>query len=448
MKRFWVLVLCLFISQEAFAFNIVYPKSKNAVINSPTTFFIGSSKRPVKINGVPIPLHRTGAFAYFVKLPASINTFKFESEGQTEIYTISKRKSGYAGGVTSKFVQYQTIKPIIVENENTPLRSTPIDAGINRIAHLQKGVLLNADGEKGSFYRVKLNEAQKGWISKSNVKQTTAFAPAKIKSHHFKENENEYILKLSLDKRVPFEITEGETLKLKFFNTEKEQIFTFPYKEKTGTNKLFGYSGVYSDNDFLFTINKPPKIDKKMPLKNIKITVDAGHGGKETGTTGCFGDKEKDVVLKIAKYLEKELQQRGADVVMTRNDDSYVGLYDRVKISNEKGARFFVSIHNNALPDTLDPNQHRGTSTYYYYPQSERFAQNILNTMVETLGTKNDNIHRQSFAVVRNTNALSVLIEVAYLINPDDNEMLLNEQFQKNTAKAIADGIEKTAKEQ
>ena len=63
--------------------------------------------------------------------------------------------------------------------------------------------------------------------------------------------------------------------------------------------------------------------------------------------------------------------------------------------------------------------------------------------MTEELGTQNDNIHQQSFAVVRNTGALSILIEIAYLINPYDNEMLINHDFQKNTAKSIANGIEK-----
>ena len=447
MKRFWVLVLCLFVSQTAFAFNIVYPKSKNVVINSPTTFFIGSSKKSVKINGVSIPLHRTGAFAYFVKLPSNVNTFKIESDGQIETYTISKKRVVSNSPVSTKLIEYQSIKPVVVDVENTPLRSTPVDAGINRMAHLQKGVLLNADGEKNGFYRVKLNETKKGWISKNNVKQTESFKPARIESQKFTENDENYVLKLHLDKRVPFEITEGANLKLQFFNTEKEQIFQFPYKEKNGNDKLFGYSGKYENNDFIFTVNKPPKIDNKKPLKGIKITVDPGHGGKETGTTGCFGDKEKDVVLKISKYLEKELSNRGAKVFMTRHDDSYVGLYDRVKMSNDNGSMFFVSIHNNALPDTLDPNKHRGTSTYYYYGQSETLAKNVLNTMVEQLGTQNDNIHRQSFAVVRNTNALAILVEVAYMINPDDNEMLLNEEFQKNTAKAISDGIEKTLKE-
>ena len=66
-----------------------------------------------------------------------------------------------------------------------------------------------------------------------------------------------------------------------------------------------------------------------------------------------------------------------------------------------------------------------------------------MNTIVKELGTKNDGLHQQSFAVIRNTGAISILIEVAYLINPEDNSKLINDNFQKNTAKAISDGIEK-----
>ena len=128
---------------------------------------------------------------------------------------------------------------------------------------------------------------------------------------------------------------------------------------------------------------------------------------------------------------------------MTREHDKNVGLNERIDIANKNDAVIFVSIHNNALPDTLNPNEHRGTSIFYYYNQAKHLAETVLKTMTEELGTQNDNIHQQSFAVVRNTGSLSILIEVAYLINPYDNEMLINHDFQKNTAKSIANGLEK-----
>ena len=442
MRNFWVLVLSLILTGYAYGFEIVYPKTKTPVINSQTTFFIGSSKDPITINGVNIPLHSSGGFAYFVRLPQAVNTFTIKDKNKTEIYTIKKNIPQKAS-FHQKLIEYKTIKPIMVNVENTPLRSTPVDAGINRMSHLQKGVLLTADGEMGGFYRVKLEDSKKGWISKKNVVQTEPFTPAVIKKSSFKENKNEYVLTFELDKRVPFKITEGHTIGLDFYNTYKSSHYSFPYHEKTGAKRLWGYLGQYEGNNFILKIRKPPKLSKTKKLDGITITVDAGHGGREYGAVGCLRHKEKDVVLKTAKYLEKELRSKGANVVMTRTDDSYVGLYDRVKIANDNNSTFFVSIHNNALPDSLNPNEHRGTSLYYYYDEAKDFGHTILNTMIKELGTKNDGLRQQSFAVVRNTGALSILIEVAYLINPEDNSMLIKDEFQKNIAKAIADGIEK-----
>lgn len=155
-----------------------------------------------------------------------------------------------------------------------------------------------------------------------------------------------------------------------------------------------------------------------------------------------MGHKEKDITLSIAKNLEAELKKRGAHVFMTRFNDIYTGLKDRVNIANKHESVVFVSIHGNALPDGMDPNKISGTSIYYYYNQSKPLADILLNTMTAQLGTNNDKVRQASLAVVRNTNALSVLIETAYLINPDDNAKLINPEFQKNCAKAIADGLE------
>ena len=132
--------------------------------------------------------------------------------------------------------------------------------------------------------------------------------------------------------------------------------------------------------------------------------------------------------------------------MMTRSGDDNVGLYDRVEIANKNDSMMFISIHGNALPDNADPLQNSGTSIYYYYNQSKPLADSIMRTMMEQLSTNDDKVRKGSLAVVRNTEALSILIEVAYLINPDDNAKLINKEFQKQTAKAIADGIEEYLK--
>ena len=144
--------------------------------------------------------------------------------------------------------------------------------------------------------------------------------------------------------------------------------------------------------------------------------------------------------------MKKELQKRGAKVVMTRENDIKLGLYNRVDIANNSNSLIFISIHANALPDTLNPLTHRGTSVYYYYPQSQKLAQSILNEVITSAKTENDGVKRGNFAVIRNTNALCVLVELAYLINPEDNALLLDENFRQKCAAAIANGIEKYLK--
>ena len=78
------------------------------------------------------------------------------------------------------------------------------------------------------------------------------------------------------------------------------------------------------------------------------VVLDPGHGGKDSGAKGHQGLLEKDLTLKIALNLERELRKHGLDVLLTRRDDSYVSLEDRTALANQKDAALFVSIHLNA----------------------------------------------------------------------------------------------------
>lgn len=451
MRRFLTVLFLLFIGAKCFAFDVVYPKKNSVSVNAKSTFFIGSSKTPLKINGKEVPLHSSGGFAYVVNLNEGENTFVLQSEDDKQIFIISKPKIKSGSWTPPQFKKYDTQKAFYVTTDKAPLRSTPVESGINRMAHLQRNVLLNIDGEKGGLYRVVLGGEKYGWIAKSSVKSADADyknIPAKFLGYDFEEDDEFYRFIFHFDKRVPYEITEGENLSIKFFNLENgEYTKDFPYAQLTGGKRLIGYGGEYLNNDFIWKIRKPLNINLKKPLKNVNIAIDAGHGGNEIGAIGCLGDKEKDINLKIAKFLEKELNKRGANVVMTRDDDRYLGLSERVDVANYTNSSIFISIHGNALPDGLNPNEHSGVSIYYYYNEAKSLANVLMNSITEQLGINNDKVRQASFAVVRNTNALSLLIETAYLINPEDNSKLITEEFQKNYAKAIADGLEIYLKE-
>ena len=449
MKKIFLLILFLLIGQTSFALDIIYPKSNEVTINSASTFFAGSAdtKKELTINDTKVPVHSSGGFAQSVQLVTGKNTFVIKSGKETLTYTITRPQPKTFKWTQPPLKEYDDMKYGEVTSDNTPLRSTPIDGGINRIAHLQKGIPLVIDGEKGNFYRVILGAVKEGWVAKQNIKlDESGSSLAELKGHDYIDTDEFFIFVFHLNRKTPWELVDSNPFLIKLYNVENQPdntyVMEFPIQESLGGKKLLGYSANFSGTDFIVKIRKPILPDKNEPLKNIKITIDPGHGGNEAGAVGCLGDLEKNINLDFAKQLEYELKSRGASVSMTRNGDSDIGLKERVDFANDENTMIFISIHGNSIPDSKDPIKHSGTEIYYYYNQSKPLADWIMNAMVNELGVNNRGIRQQSFAVVRNTNALSILIETGYLINPSDNARLIDKEFQKKTAKAIADGIE------
>lgn len=463
-------IFIIFINIKAFALEIVYPKTNPVKINAASTFFIGSTKPDDKltINGITVPVSKIGAFAQSVPLQYGINKFEIVSKSSnpmlSKLDAVEERikKHDITSCIDKKVINFVIERqqpvvstytpPVLVEypvmsfyvkNDNAPLRMTPVDSGINRLAHLPKDMRLAVNGEKGDFYRVYLNSKLCGWIAKSDVNQTQGANLAQtisIISSKTSENDDFNIYEYQLDAQTPFVIKEENGLTLQLFNIKGQDDSTLcvniPIK------KLFGYDAYFEDNKFVLKVRKVPQICANKPLKDIVIALDAGHGGKEFGAIGGCGDKEKDINLAITKKLQHELDKRGAKVIMTRDEDVNLSLVDRVKIAKEKNAALLISVHANALPDEADPVKNKGTSVFYYHNQAKTLAQSILDSMTIQLCTQNDKVKQASLALVRPTSSVSVLIEVAYIINPDDYALLLDKNFQEKCAKAIADGIE------
>ena len=113
-----------------------------------------------------------------------------------------------------------------------------------------------------------------------------------------------------------------------------------------------------------------------------------------------------------------------------------------VKIAKENDAHLFISIHLNSIPDIkMDVNKNKGTSIYYYNPNSKDLAQTVNKYIVDGIGTRNDGVRTASFAVIRPTEYIGILVEVAYMTNPIDSVLYTKESFAQKAAKSIADGI-------
>lgn len=448
MKNLIIPIILLLITGNVCAYSaeIVYPKSNNTIINSPRTFFIGSESpyKELKINGQKVDIHSSGGFWHTVDLKEGDNLFNIENGTETKVYKICRQQTSMNTAKEPEEKLYNTPIEVKTLYNNIPLRATPIDFGINRLQHFSKGIKFKVIGEKGEFYKVQLGRDDFAWIEKSSVAVTDNpdFTPAKIESYTYTEYSNKRIFAIKLNKKTPYILSDNNGLDLVIYNVEG-----FPYNKYefhiTDNGKRAGFNSYYKDdNELIIEVRNFEPIKKSHPLNEIKIIIDPGHGSREYGAIGCLGDKEKDINLAIALKLEDKLKKSGAQVLMTRNDDSEISLHDRVKFANKNEAQIFVSIHNNALPDILADKKRSGTEVYYFYPQSRILAKSILNSITAEMNLNNNGIKQQSFAVIRNTYCLSILIEIAYIINPDDNAKLLDEKFQEGIADSIVHGLE------
>lgn len=174
------------------------------------------------------------------------------------------------------------------------------------------------------------------------------------------------------------------------------------------------------------------------PLAGKTIVIDAGHGGADPGARGVSGrTRESYNTLFVAQDVQHLLKRAGAHVIMTRDSDVFVPLDTRAAIANKAGADIFISIHNDSNPDPSV----RGVTTYYYTQQSRRLA-DVLQTSLSTgLGARNVGVLQQPFLVVRTTWMPSVLVELGFLTNWTDEQLLADPVYRYRAAEAIYKGV-------
>jgi N-acetylmuramoyl-L-alanine amidase len=221
-----------------------------------------------------------------------------------------------------------------------------------------------------------------------------------------------------------------------------------------------------NENELLAPANWKFAPRQYRPMNPKLIVIDPGHGGADSGTV-YRGVEEKTITLDVARRLRDILVARGWQVRMTRDSDhdvhgtplstrEAVGMgYDnsaandlqaRDDIANEAGARMFVSIHVNECCDTPDPGP-SGTTSYFSKPADVPLARDVQDAIVHALGMKDDGIVKSRMYVTLHAYMPAVLVETAFLSNPDDFAHLESPQWRQRFAAAMADGIETYARE-
>ncbi len=470
----FALFVLFFTVEPTRALQIVYPKSPNTESSASSTFFVGNTKPGSKlmINDKEVKVYENGSFVEVVPLKDGFNRIIIDSQNDTEheVFTYIIKKVPKANLMvkepeTENFVPNQYIYAGVVK-ENTPLRAQP-DEFAQRITHLDKNTMLMLNGKKGDYYRVYLSPSKTAWVKAENIVNYSTITGKMLASAtnvSLTEDKLYSYIRTDLSFPVPFRITETEKgLNVEVYNLKENAADTTVFKpcgiissfainsvaqDMTSTyyielnSKLWGYTAYYEGNTLVIKIRKEPQIEANNPLNGIKIAVDAGHGGEDYGAIGPTGVKEKDINLSIAKKLQAELETLGAEVVMTRTDDTDIALKARPYIAQKEDALILLSIHANALSDGANPYEKHGTSTYYYNAQAVNLAKTLRDTLTKNLGTRDDGVCRYSLVLTRPTMPLSVLIEVAYMINPQEYAMLIDENFQQKAANAIAKALE------
>lgn len=179
------------------------------------------------------------------------------------------------------------------------------------------------------------------------------------------------------------------------------------------------------------------------------IVIDAGHGGKDTGTHNVKnGYQEKERTLRTARIVKNYLEEMGYRVTLTRSEDAFIPLNRRAEIANDAKAALFVSLHYNHA----DSREAHGVEIFYYKDDKNPFAprilaskqvgEEILSRIKKHTGAHARGVKKANFAVLRETAMPAILIEGGFLSNPGEREKIKDESYLCYLGWAIARGIE------
>ena len=321
-----------------------------------------------------------------------------------------------------------------------------------------------ATARLGEDLRVRLSRTAEAWVPATDAQPLPGGLPAlraTIGSITLTPAADRLTLRIPAGSRVPFRIEEEPgRLTLRLYSAVADINWTrygIPDRyvrdirwlqassdEVTITVDLagpvWGYRTRWSRTDLLLEIRRPPVIDRAHPLAGRTILVDPGH--PPLGATGPTGFREAEANLAVALELRDLLAQAGARVLLTRSSDVPLDLWPRVRLADSLGAELLVSIHNNALPDGVNPFTNNGTSVFYNTPRSQPLATAIQRALVRRLGLRDLGVGRGDLALVRPTWMPSVLTEGLFMMIPEQEAALRQLEGQRRYALAVREGLE------
>jgi N-acetylmuramoyl-L-alanine amidase len=327
-----------------------------------------------------------------------------------------------------------------------------------------QGVRVRVTGRFNNHYRAQILPDIEGWVADSSLKvlpQGTQLPNGSVSLLRTRKVDRGVLVTFNVGAKLPFRVEEDVAVNRLYldiydctssidfirYDTSDSMISRIQWTQpQTGllrltidlTQTLWGYDCYYEGIRFNLKLRTRPDLDDK--LKGITFVIDPGHS-PDPGAIGPTGYAEKDANLAIALELTKQLRDHKATVFMTREGDTPIALNERPKFAYQHSPDVYIAVHNNALPDGINPFYNNGSSTYYYEPHSHDLAEFVQARLVKATGLPDIGLYSGNFAVIRPTGYLAILVECAFMMIPEQETALKEPSFQRKIAGAIVNGV-------
>lgn len=335
-------------------------------------------------------------------------------------------------------------------------------------------VLIN--GRLNGQYRIMLSDQESAWLEENNFRLEPAkdYEPNTVTALRMSVTDDKTRFTFVGKRITPISVHEfNDRLELMLYYTDgfdenfsmdttsplvENIIWSQPAKDtllfkiyfKKGTGP-WGHAYDFEENNLALDLMHKPVLPpaKDKPLTGARILIDAGHSPRRQapydGAVGPTGYLEYEANLALAEELKPLLEREGATVIMTRSGNNRMSLQERYKHALKENAHIFVSLHYNALPETINPlARARGFSVYYNYPHSFQLAQSVYDAFTKRVPLPdNGMIANDVLFIPRIPQMPSILVENAYIILPEQEELARSKKGREPLVRALYEGIMK-----
>lgn len=332
-----------------------------------------------------------------------------------------------------------------------------------KMGYVDTDVLVRVIDSVGDMYHLQLSRQHSVYIEKASVKPDSAQL---LKPYYLtnsiiaKGDSSSDLITVHLDEKLPYHswmeiepsrimvdifgvasntnwITQLHSLKeVKnvYFRQVEDDVVRLIIELKH--QQHWGYHISYEGHKMQIRVNRQPA---KLDIRYLKVAIDAGHGGTNTGTGGVHAKyEEKYYTLLFAKALERSLKKHGVkNIIMTRRSDTTFDNKDRVLFLQQQQPDMLISLHLNS---SANP-EVSGVSTYYKHIGFRPMTQSVLNRMLELHLDEFGNVGHFNFTLNAPTEFPNCLLEIGFLSNESDEKKILRSSFQDAVAEKVYLGI-------